>query len=114
MLVKIQNFLLQKLYPARKLAWPLLLLGAASFPAMILLAAFQPDLKAEVIFIGWVAGLGVLMLGILLSMSRQDPPPKQGLVNHLLRLWETLVFLIWLVCLVVFLSLAVKIITFNG
>lgn len=114
MIFKIQNFLLQKLYPARKLAWPLLVLGALAFPGMIALASVRPDLQAETLFIGWVAALGILMLGVLLSMSRSEPLPAQGLRNRLLRIWESLVFLLWLGCLVVFLSLAVKIITFSG
>lgn len=114
MFFTIQDFLLRRLYPARKLAWPLLILGALTFPGMIAVAVVQPDLRAEQLFIGLVAGLGILMMGILLSISRLEPPPKQGFGNRLMRVWESLVFLGWLLCLVVFLSLAVKIITFSG
>lgn len=113
MLLKVQDKVLRAFHPARKLAWPLLIVGALSFPGMVLLAVVRPDLDTDLMYIGWVAGLGVLMLGILMSMSRPESLPKQGLVNRLLRIWESLVFLMWLICLVVFLSLAVKIITFT-
>lgn len=113
MLFKIQDALLRTLYPIRKLAWPLLAVGALSFPGMIGLAVVLPDIRADVLYIGWVAGLAILMLGILVAMSRREPPPKRGLVNRVSRLWESVVFLLWIGCLAVFLSLAVKIITFS-
>ncbi len=113
MLLRLQDRTLRLLHPLRALTWPALILGALSFPAMIAVAIVRPDLSGEQLFIGWVAGLGVLLLGILLSISRAEAAPKRGVRNRLNRMWETLVFWAWLVCLVAFLSLAVKLISFS-
>ncbi|MHA7878724.1 MAG: hypothetical protein ACX931_02960 [Saccharospirillum sp.] len=113
MLAQLQNTLLLKLYPLRKLAWPLMILGLATFPVVLLVAIMQPSVGNDVLFAGWVAGLGALLKGALLTMSRAEPLPKGGLRNQARRLWETLVFWLWLVSLLVFLSLAIKIISLS-
>lgn len=114
MLFRLQDRLLCGLYPIRRAAWPLLGLGTLSFPAMVGLAVVLPEMDADYLFIGWVTGLALVLLGILTSMSRPEALPKKGVRNHLARLWETLVFWLWLVCLAVFASLAIKILTFTG
>lgn len=113
-MLRLQHQVLRLFHPLRPLAWPLLILGALSFPALIALAVAKPDLRGDQLFIGWVAGLAVLLMGILVSISRAEAPPRQGLGNQVKRIWETLVFWAWLLCLVAFLSLAVKILTFQG
>lgn len=113
MLVKLQNALLLKLYPIRKLAWPLMVIGLMSFPVILLAAILDPSLGNDLLFAGWVAGLGALLMGALLTMSRPEPLPKGGLRNGARRLWETIVFWLWLASLVVFLSLAIKIISLS-
>lgn len=109
----LQNTLLQKIYPLRKLAWPLMILGLITFPAILLAAILEPSLGNDLLFAGWVAGLGFLLMGALLTLSRPEPLPRGGLRNGARRLWETLVFWLWLVSLVVFLSLAVKIVSLS-
>ncbi|GGX48362.1 hypothetical protein [Saccharospirillum salsuginis] len=114
MLMRLQHRVLKLFHPLRFLTWPLLILGTLSFPAMIAVAVAFPDLRGDQLFTGWVAGLGLLLMGILLAISRPEGPSNEGLGNKLRLFWETLVFWAWLVCLVAFLSLAVKIITFSG
>lgn len=114
MMMRLQHGVLRLFHPLRFLAWPMLILGALSFPGMIGVAVAYPDLRGDQLFIGYVAGLGILMMGILLSISRPEAPSNEGLANKARLAWETLVFWLWLACMVAFLSLAVKILTFNG
>lgn len=113
MLSKLQNSLLLKLYPFRKLAWPLMIVGLITFPAILLAAILEPTLGNDLLFAGWVAGLGALLMGALLALSRPEPLPRGGIRNGARRLWETLVFWLWLVSLAVFLSLAIKFISLS-
>lgn len=113
MLSKLQNTLLLKLYPIRKLAWPLMILGLISFPTILLVAILEPTLGNDLLFAGWVAGLGLLLMGALLTLTRAEPLPRGGLRNGARRLWEALVFWLWLASLLVFLSLAIKIISLS-
>ncbi|PTY37562.1 hypothetical protein BGP77_13780 [Saccharospirillum sp. MSK14-1] len=114
MLFRFQDRLLRTLYPVRPAAGWLLWLGILSFPALFAVAVFRPQTDTGLLFIGLVCGLSVVLFGILVSMSRPEAAPKQGLSNRLRRFWEGLVFWGWLACLVLVASLAMKIVSFSS
>ncbi|WP_220432609.1 hypothetical protein [Saccharospirillum alexandrii] len=113
-LMTLQHATLVRLYPMRRLAWPLMTLGALVFPAMIGWAVAHPELNGDELFTGFVAGLGLVLLGALLALTRPEKDPPKGLRQRARHLWETLVFWSWLVSLLVFASLAIKILSFSG
>lgn len=113
-LMTLQHATLVRLYPVRQLAWPLMILGALLFPAMIGWAVANPELSGDELFTGFIAGLGLVLLGALLALTRPAQDPPKGLRQRARHLWETLVFWSWLVSLIVFASLAIKILSFSG
>lgn len=113
-LTTLQHATLVRLYPMRRLAWPLMTLGALVFPAMIGWAVAHPELNGDELFAGFVAGLGLVLLGALLALTRPEKDPPKGLRQRARHLWETLVFWSWLLSLLVFASLAIKILSFSG
>lgn len=112
--MKLQHAMLVGLYPVKRLAWPLMILGTLVFPGMIAVAVAQPELSGDRLFTGFVAGLGLVLLGAILALTRQEKDPPTGLRQRAKHLWETLIFWSWLVSLLVFMSLAIKIISFTG
>jgi len=114
MLFRFQDRLLRSLYPIKPAAGWLLGLGILSLPALLGIAVFRPQTETDVLFIGLVCGLGIVLFGILVSMSRAEAAPKDGLGNRLRRFWEGLVFWCWLGCLVLVISLALKIVSFSS
>ncbi|MEX2320950.1 MAG: hypothetical protein WD668_06325 [Saccharospirillum sp.] len=113
-LMTLQHATLVRLYPMRRLAWPLMTLGALVFPAMIAWAVARPELSGDELFTGFVAGLGLVLLGAILALSRPEKDPPKGLRQRARHGWETLVFWSWLVSLLVFASLALKVLSFSG
>lgn len=114
MLFRLQDRLLRGLYPVKPAAAWLLWLGIVSFPALFGVAILRPETDNGSLFIGLVSGLGILLFGILLSLSRPQAAPKSGFGNRLNRFWEALVFWSWLGCLLLVAGLAFKIVSFNG
>ena len=114
MLFRFQDRLLRTLYPVKPAAGWLLWLGILSFPALLGVAIFQPQTDTNLLFVGLVCGMSIVLFGILVSMSRPQAAPKAGLGNRLKRFWEGLVFWGWLGCLVLVVSLALKIISFSS
>lgn len=113
MLFRIQDRLLRSLYPIKPAARWLLWLGILAFPALFGVAILRPETDNGTLFIGLVSGLAILLFGILVSLSRPQAAPKSGFGNRLHRFWEALVFWGWLGCLVLVLSLALKIVSFS-
>jgi hypothetical protein len=113
-LMTLQHATLVGLYPLRGLAWPLMILGTLVIPGMIALAVARPELSGDELFTGFVAGLGLILLGAICAMTRPEKDPPKGLRQRARHVWETLVFWSWLVSLLVFVSLAIKIVSFSG
>ncbi|MFG1495785.1 hypothetical protein ABMA57_04050 [Saccharospirillum sp. HFRX-1] len=114
MLFRFQDRLLRTLYPVKPAAGWLLGLGILCFPVLLGVAVWRPQTDTGLLFIALVCGLSVVLFGILVSMSRPQAAPKAGLGNRLRRFWEGLVFWCWLGCLVLVISLALKIVSFSS
>lgn len=114
MLFRFQDRLLRALYPLKPLANTMLWLGVLSVPLCFGFAIFRPHTSTASLFIGFVAGLGLVLFGILVSLARPVAAPKSGLRNRLKRFWEAVVFWGWIGCLLVVVSLALKIFSFSS
>ncbi|WP_108126625.1 hypothetical protein [Saccharospirillum mangrovi] len=114
MLFRFQDRLLRVLYPMKPLANHLLWLGVVVFPLCFAFALVRPQTSTTSLFLGFVFGLGLVLFGILVSLTRPEALPNTGVRNRLKRFWEALVFWGWVGCLGTVVSLGLKVFSFAG